>query len=173
MYYNRYAKDLPKLVNGETVRIQPTSRYRYRRWVKAQVERQVHAYVRSYSIHTEDGRCFRRNRRHLRRPVNRLFLKTTWQIPMRVEVTSHLVMGFHCTAIQWSQTIWKRDRPNLRPCRSYHPTSRTTSGQLYSKHSHSSRTGTSEYRQQGCHTSGRLSIPPATWWTLLLKCMIR
>ena len=77
MYYNRNAKDLPKLVNGETVRIQPTSRYRYRRWVKAQVERQVHAYVWSYSVHTEDGRCFRRNRRHLRRPVNRLFLKTT------------------------------------------------------------------------------------------------
>ena len=34
------------------------------RWTKAQVEQQV--YVRSYAVRTEDGRLFRRNRRHLR-----------------------------------------------------------------------------------------------------------
>ena len=35
------------------------------KWKKAQVEDQVD--VRSYSVRTEDGRVFRRNRRHLRK----------------------------------------------------------------------------------------------------------
>ena len=34
------------------------------RWIKAQVEQQVD--VRSYAFRTEDGRLFRRNRKHLR-----------------------------------------------------------------------------------------------------------
>ena len=34
------------------------------RWIKAQVEQQVD--VRSYAVRAEDGRLFRRNRRHLR-----------------------------------------------------------------------------------------------------------
>ena len=35
------------------------------KWKKAQVEEQVD--VRSYAVHTEDGRVFRRNRRHLKK----------------------------------------------------------------------------------------------------------
>ena len=61
-YYNISAKELPPLNNGEVVRVKPTDRSA--RWYKARVEKQVD--VRSYDVRTEDGRVFRRNRRHLR-----------------------------------------------------------------------------------------------------------
>ena len=44
------------------MRVKPTDRSG--RWFKARVEQQVD--VRSYEIRTEDGKIFRRNRRHLR-----------------------------------------------------------------------------------------------------------
>ena len=44
------------------MRVKPTDRSC--RWFKASVEHQVD--VRSYEVRTEDGRIFRRNRRHLR-----------------------------------------------------------------------------------------------------------
>ena len=47
---------------GEIVRVKPTDRSG--QWFKACVEQQVD--VRSYEVRTEDGKIFRRNRRHLR-----------------------------------------------------------------------------------------------------------
>ena len=44
------------------MRVKPTDRSG--RWFKARVEQQVD--VRSYEVRTEDGKIFRRNRRHLR-----------------------------------------------------------------------------------------------------------
>ena len=61
-YYNISAKELPPLNNGEVVRVKPTDRSG--RWYKARVEKQVD--VRSYDVRNEDGRVFRRNRKHLR-----------------------------------------------------------------------------------------------------------
>ena len=61
-YYNYGAKELPHLSNGEVVRAKPTGTSG--QWHKAQVEQQVD--VRSYEVKLEDGRAFRRNRRHLR-----------------------------------------------------------------------------------------------------------
>ena len=61
-YYNISAKELPPLNNGEVVRAKPTDKSS--RWYKARVEKQVD--VRSYDVRTEDGRIFRRNRRHIR-----------------------------------------------------------------------------------------------------------
>ena len=61
-YYNISAKELPPLSSGDVVRVKPTDRSG--RWYKARVEQQ--ADVRSYDVRTEDGRVFRRNRRHLR-----------------------------------------------------------------------------------------------------------
>ena len=43
----------------------PKVKDRDRKWIKATVEDQVD--VRSYDVRTEDGRVYRRNRRHLRR----------------------------------------------------------------------------------------------------------
>ena len=63
-YYNQNTKELPGLKEGETVRMKPMSGDSKHRWIKAQVEDQVD--VRSYAVRTEDGRRFRRNRRHLR-----------------------------------------------------------------------------------------------------------
>ena len=44
------------------MRVKPTDRSG--RWYKARVEKQVD--VRSYDVRNEDGRVFRRNRKHLR-----------------------------------------------------------------------------------------------------------
>ena len=63
-YFNRNAKELPSLTNGDVVRMKPQASDGKNRWIKAQVQQQVD--VRSYAVRTEDGRLFRRNRRHLR-----------------------------------------------------------------------------------------------------------
>ena len=63
-YYNQNTKELPGLKEGETVRMKPMSGDSKHRWIKAQVEDQVDVW--SYAVRTEDGRRFRRNRRHLR-----------------------------------------------------------------------------------------------------------
>ena len=67
-YYNQHTKELPPLANGDIVRIEPDNNRT--KWTKAQVEAQVD--VRSYRVRTEDGRVYRRNRKHLR-SSNELF----------------------------------------------------------------------------------------------------
>ncbi|XP_062576513.1 uncharacterized protein K02A2.6-like [Saccostrea cucullata] len=61
-YYNCGTKELQKLHAGDTVRIRPFGREKS--WTKAQVRDQVD--IRSYEVRTEDGRVYRRNRKHLR-----------------------------------------------------------------------------------------------------------
>ena len=63
-YYNRSSKELPPLRAGEVVRVAPKQGDRKQKWFKARVEDQVD--IRSYEVRTEDGKCYRRNRRHLR-----------------------------------------------------------------------------------------------------------
>ena len=63
-YYNRTSKELPPLQSGEIVRDAPEQGDRERKWFKARVEEQVD--IRSYEVRTEDGKLYRRNRRHLR-----------------------------------------------------------------------------------------------------------
>ena len=67
-YYNHHAKELPPLSKGDVVRIAPNDKHK--KWTKGQVEAQVD--VRSYRVRTEDGRAYRRNRKHLR-DSNELF----------------------------------------------------------------------------------------------------
>ncbi|XP_061190263.1 uncharacterized protein LOC133198137 [Saccostrea echinata] len=62
-YYNRTAKNIPKINIGETVRIRPFGKEKT--WTKAKVDEKVN--IRSYQVTTEDGRTYRRNRKHLRR----------------------------------------------------------------------------------------------------------
>ncbi|XP_022793604.1 uncharacterized protein K02A2.6-like [Stylophora pistillata] len=61
-YYNISAKEPPPLNSEDVVRVKPTDKSD--QWYKARVEKEVD--VRSYDVRTEDGRLFRRNRRHLR-----------------------------------------------------------------------------------------------------------
>ena len=61
-YYNRGAKELSKLEPGDVVHIKPDRDSK--RWAKATVAKEVD--IRSYQVRTEDGRTYRRNRRHLR-----------------------------------------------------------------------------------------------------------
>ena len=63
-YFNRNVKELPSLTEGDVVRMKPHASDRKQRWTNAEVKQQVD--VRSYAVVTEDGRLFRRNRRHLR-----------------------------------------------------------------------------------------------------------
>ncbi len=64
--YNKGAKELGELRPGDTVRLQPTrSLGKSKEWLQAKVEGKVD--IRSYQVRTEDGRVYRRNRRHLRR----------------------------------------------------------------------------------------------------------
>ena len=61
MYYNRGAKVLQPLQEGDVVRVRPLNRRS--KWFKARVDQ--HVDVRSYNVRTEDGRLYRRNRSHL------------------------------------------------------------------------------------------------------------
>lgn len=60
-YYNRNAKELPSLTEGDIVIIKPQAGDAKQRWIEAQVEEQVD--VRSYAVRTEDGRLFRQENR--------------------------------------------------------------------------------------------------------------
>ena len=62
-YYNKTAKDLPRLQPGQAVHIQPLNAYDHK-WKPATVQRQIN--IRSYDVTTEDGQLLHRNRKHLR-----------------------------------------------------------------------------------------------------------
>ena len=61
-YCDRVAKELDRLKPGDVVRVKlkPDSK----EWTKAAVDKE--ADIRSYQVRTEDGRMYRRNRRHLK-----------------------------------------------------------------------------------------------------------
>jgi transposase InsO family protein len=62
-YYNKSAKDLPPLVEGDTVRLQPFTKGK-KDWKKGTVVKRLDE--RSYDIETE-SRIYRRNRAHIKR----------------------------------------------------------------------------------------------------------
>lgn len=64
-YYNRTAHELTNLNPGDRVRVNLSGNNKYDKWQKGQVDQQVD--VRSYLVRTEDGRQYRRNRRHIRK----------------------------------------------------------------------------------------------------------
>lgn len=63
-YYNRYAKELPHVNEGDTVRMKPFELGKHT-WDKGVVSRRIDA--RSYEIRTDSNTTIRRNRVHLRR----------------------------------------------------------------------------------------------------------
>ena len=66
LYYNKGAKELEELRPGDKVRLRPSTSQigKKKDWTQARVEGKVD--IRSYQVRTEDGRVYRRNRRHLR-----------------------------------------------------------------------------------------------------------
>lgn len=66
LYYNQGAKELKELRPGDTMRLQPLKSHlgKKKDWTQARVEGKVD--IRSYQVRTEDGRVYRRNRRHPR-----------------------------------------------------------------------------------------------------------
>ncbi|KAK3084785.1 hypothetical protein FSP39_018986 [Pinctada imbricata] len=71
-HYDKNARPLPELNTGDVVRIKPFGREN--KWTKAKVDEKVN--IRSYQVTTEDGRTYRRNRRHLR-PTSEMFTDDT------------------------------------------------------------------------------------------------
>ena len=67
LYFNEGARELQELRPGHIVRIQPQKSQvgKQKDWTRARVDGKVD--IRSYQVRTEDGRIYRRNRRHLRR----------------------------------------------------------------------------------------------------------
>ena len=65
-YYNRTARDLPSLSKGDVVRIKP---FKLGVKVLPQFKAQMRGRLdeRSYTVETEDGVVYRRNRQHLRK----------------------------------------------------------------------------------------------------------
>ena len=63
-YYNQTAKDLPSLSEGDVVRMKPF-KLGDKSWRKAQVTARLDE--RSYTVETDDGAVYRRNRQHLRK----------------------------------------------------------------------------------------------------------
>ena len=63
-YYNRTAKDLPKLEIGDVVRMKPIKNHKCT-WRKATVTQKVDD--RTYVVATPDGGTYHRNRYHLRK----------------------------------------------------------------------------------------------------------
>lgn len=63
-FYNKTAKDLPKLAIGDFVRMKPIKNHQ-RIWRKATVTQKVDD--RSYVVETPEGGIYRRNRYHLRK----------------------------------------------------------------------------------------------------------
>jgi hypothetical protein len=62
--YDQHAKSLTPLKKGDTVRMKPRQNSTHRQWEKAKVQDEVD--IRSYKVITEDGRVYRRNRKHLK-----------------------------------------------------------------------------------------------------------
>ena len=63
-YYNRSAKDLPSLSEGDIVRVKPF-KLGDKVWRKAQVTARLDE--QSYTVKTDNGAVYRRNRQHLRK----------------------------------------------------------------------------------------------------------
>ena len=61
-YYNRNTKDLPTLSEGDVVRMKPF-KLGAKSWPKAQVTARLDE--RSYTVETDNGTVYRRNRQHL------------------------------------------------------------------------------------------------------------
>ena len=63
-YYNRNTKDLPTLSEGDVVRMKPF-KLGAKSWPKAQVTARLDE--RSYTVETENGTVYQRNRQHLKK----------------------------------------------------------------------------------------------------------
>lgn len=137
-HYNRSAKELSSLKNGEVVRIKPVGRSRY--WVKARVEDQLD--IRSYQVRTEDGRVFRRNRKHLRSSNEQfnspgnvdVFPRASSNVQPRVPVTTPVQ---NTTPLPENQQSPVRSNVNTSRSRPTTPEPvRTSSGRLVRKPFH-------------------------------------
>ena len=81
--FNRGAKELQPLKDGDVVRVRPLPGHS--KWFKAQVSSQEAP--RSYQVRTEDGRVYRRNRSHLNRvPENFQAMPDEYIVESKVNV---------------------------------------------------------------------------------------
>ena len=115
-YYDRGAKELKPLERGPVVRFRPPG---YRKWKKAVVDDQTD--VRSYSIRTEDGRRYRRNRSHLRTTTESLGETTQQLLEQQHPPTEYPSFNNEDDANVATSTVepLTNDHPHQRPSLSY------------------------------------------------------
>lgn len=70
--YDKNAHQLPELEVGDTVRIKPTNRLN-KEWEQGQILKKLD--FRSYLVKTQKNRTIRRNRRHLRKTIEKFEVK--------------------------------------------------------------------------------------------------
>ncbi|XP_052396170.1 uncharacterized protein K02A2.6-like [Carassius gibelio] len=107
--YNRHAKDLDPLKQGDRVRVQPEEHNKT--WRKATVMKSVDC--RSYDVQLDSGNILRRNRRHLRKDKATEVEKTKTCQP--AEVNRDCVTGSKLSTDSPGVTITKSGRKVIRP----------------------------------------------------------
>ena len=116
-YYDRGAKELNRLKPGDVVRVKlrPNSK----EWTRAAVDKEVD--IRSYQVRTEDGRTYRRNRRHLRQ-TREPFLRATF-----VESSTDLAQQQQPKGVVPSGNVAAPEVPTRKPASEVPPTRKSVS----------------------------------------------
>ncbi|XP_060734892.1 uncharacterized protein K02A2.6-like [Tachysurus vachellii] len=108
-YYNRHAKDLSPLKQGDKVHVQPE--VHNDTWRKATVVKPVD--YRSYDVQLDSGNILRRNRRHLRR--DKTTVEETTVTCQSAEVNRDRVTGSQLSTINPVVSITRPGRRVIRP----------------------------------------------------------
>ena len=116
-YYDRGAKELNRLKPGDVVRVRlrPNSK----EWTRAAVDKEVD--IRSYQVRTEDGRTYRRNRRHLRQ-TREPFLRAPF-----VESSTDLAQQQQPRGVVPSGNVAAPEVPTRKPASKVPPTRKSVS----------------------------------------------
>lgn len=111
-YYDRGAKELNRLKPGDVVcvKLRPNSK----EWTRAAVDKEVD--FRSYQVRTEDGRTYRRNRRH-RRQTREPFLRAPF-----VESSTDLAQQQQPKGVVPSGNVAAPEVPTRKPASEVPPT---------------------------------------------------
>ena len=116
-YYDRGAKELNRLKPGDVVRVK--RRPNSKEWTRATVDKEVD--IRSYQDRTEDGRTYRRNRRHLRQ-TREPFLRAPF-----VESSTDLAQQQQPKGVVPSGNVAALEVPTRKPASEVPPTRKSVS----------------------------------------------
>jgi len=144
--YDKTAKELPTLTDGQTVRIQPVKHHG--QWEKATVIKKVDA--RSYLVKVANGRVYRRNRKHLRQ--SKEAPPCTSGMEQDAEDESTIIVQQTHDNVQLADT---NDQAESQPSQAQHTEQADTNEQAESQPSQA------QHSDQTASRAGRVYKPPA------------